>query len=94
MGQAGRSRRGGQEVAAAEHSLEREQARLAELEAEFTAALAEVDRTVGATQLPLEVVEIRPRKADITITSLGLLWSPWAVDEGGQETALFSLPQP
>jgi prefoldin subunit 5 len=92
MRHAGRSYRGGQEVGEAEEALESQQERLAELQAEFNAALAEVDRSVDAMQFPLETVEIRPRKADITVTCLGLLWCPWATDATGNATPLFSVP--
>lgn len=92
MRRAGRSYRGGQEVGEAEDSLERQQAKLAELEAEFSTALAEVDRSVDAMQFALETVEVRPRKADISIASLGLLWRPCTVDESGREVALFAMP--
>ena len=60
-------------MAQAEDALEWEQGRLAELEAEVSASIAEVDRLTDATQLELETVEMRPRKSDITITVLGLL---------------------
>ena len=60
--------------------------------ATLSAAIAEADRLTDATQLELETVEIRPRKSDITITALGLLWSPWAVDESGREAPLFRHP--
>jgi len=93
MRRAGRTSRSGQEVEEAEVSLEREQARLAELEAEFQASVAELDRGVDATRLELELVEIKPKKADIVVQTLGLLWGPWAVDQAGPEKALFSMPR-
>jgi hypothetical protein len=87
-----RASRGGQEVAQAEDSLEQLQARQAELEAEFNADLQAVSRSVDGTQLALEAVEIRAKRSDIQVTSLALLWAPWAIDASGQATPLFEIP--
>ncbi|MEN6345679.1 MAG: DUF87 domain-containing protein [Armatimonadia bacterium] len=87
-----RASRGGREVTEAEDSLEQLQTRQAELEAEFNADLQAVNRAVDGTQLALEAVDLRAKRSDIQVTSLALLWAPWAIDASGQATPLFELP--
>ncbi len=92
MRRAGRSQRTGQELAQAQAALEREQAKLAELEAEFSAAMAPTGRAADPAHLELEVVEIRARKVDMNVEVLGVLWGPWAIDPSKVARELFHVP--
>jgi hypothetical protein len=88
MRAAGRVARKRQDVADAQESVEVLQQRLAELEAEFEAETEKVQADLHPEQLPLEAVEIPPRKSDIHVQQVALVWQPWIVrQDGDQERA-------
>ncbi len=81
MNDAARSMRGidraakqGRDVDRAEDSLEALRARRAELERELAADVAALEAKLDPLSEPLDRVALRPRKSDIEVTSLQILW--------------------
>jgi hypothetical protein len=79
----GRSLQQRDDVSRAEESVESLREKTANLEAEFQEEVARIEETVSADQFELEEVPVRPRKSDITLGTVGLLWTPWQVDPDG-----------
>ena len=63
-------------VGHAEATVEALRQKLAKLGAEFNAELAESQAAAKADSLELEPVKIRPRKADIAVERVTLVWVP------------------
>jgi hypothetical protein len=42
--------------------------------------------------LELESLDLRPRKTDITVSDVAVVWTPWKVESGGAVTPLFAFP--
>ena len=81
MGDAARSVRGfdraskqGRDVDRAEDSLEALQARRAQLEAELAADVAALEAKLDPVAEPLTTVTVRPRKSDVDVASVSVLW--------------------
>lgn len=74
MRAAGRVSREKQDVTQAEENLQTLQDQLAELEAQFNAESEALGATANPERLTLEEIEIKPKKADITITQVALAW--------------------
>jgi len=71
--------RGGKEsgdVERAAEALEREKAKLAELEAEAESAAAELGERYDVTSLKLDVHTVRPRRTDVDVRRLLFAWVP------------------
>jgi hypothetical protein len=51
-----------------------------ELEGEFRRIQAESEEAAGGT---LERVEVRPRKSDVSVGTVALVWVPWRAEAGG-----------
>ena len=77
------------EIARAEQELTVQQERLAELEQEFQEAIKGVERRFHADELPIEAEEIAPRKSDISVREIGLVWTPWRVTPLGIAEPLY-----
>jgi hypothetical protein len=58
-----------------------------ELEREFQAATQELDRTFDPVSEPLEKVAVRPKKADIDVQLVALVFTPHWLDSSGVLTA-------
>jgi DNA helicase HerA-like ATPase len=56
---------------------------LAGLEAELEAELGAVRGTADASRLELGELAIRPRKTDLAVERVALVWTPWRVDDRG-----------
>jgi hypothetical protein len=83
MGDAARSVRGfdraakqGKDVDRAEDSLEVLQARRAELEAALVADVAALEAKLDPLGEPMATLTVRPRKSDVEVTSVVVLWRP------------------
>ncbi len=83
MGDAARSVRGfdraakqGRDVDRAEDSLEALEARRGELEAELAADIAALEAKLDPSSEPLTTLTVRPRKSDVEVTSVVVLWRP------------------
>ena len=71
---AGRIGREGEDVTRANESLEVIKQRHADLEREFNEESAELQRLYDPATVTVERVTIKPRKSDIDVTLMGLLW--------------------
>jgi hypothetical protein len=83
MRDVGRSIDEGGDVKRAEESLEVIKQKLADLEAEEQAAIDALESKFDPATEALEKVLMRPRKSDITVDSLGLVWMPYWQDATG-----------
>ena len=77
------------DIKAAELELETQTQKLAELEQQFQAEVAELQAPLQPADFIIEEVPVRPRKSDITIPAFGLAWTPWAVASDGTAQPLF-----
>jgi hypothetical protein len=78
-----------EEIARAEQEIRVQQDRLADLEKEFQAAVAALDRRFHADELRIESLDLPPRKSDIGIREVGLVWTPWRVNPSGIAEPLY-----
>ncbi|MCA9757369.1 MAG: DUF87 domain-containing protein [Candidatus Eisenbacteria bacterium] len=62
----------------AEDNLESLQAELADLEREFQSEVDEMKDEFEVQNLELERVEIPPKKSEISVEELAVVWTPWA----------------
>ncbi len=79
----GRISRESQDVARAQERLKQLGEQLVELEAEFKDALAARKADLSPESFEVRQVIIRPRKTEIDIASLKLIWLPWWQDSTG-----------
>lgn len=82
----GRSMEQNKDVDRAKDTLETYQQRLQELQAEFDQEVAELQARIDPQNEELETVTIRPKKADIDVQLVALLWAPHWQDDRGQVT--------
>ena len=80
---AGRVARERGDISRAAEALQAAQERLAALEQEFERDAEKLKARWAADGITIEPAPIRPRKSDITIETVALAWTPWAVDEAG-----------
>ncbi len=83
MKNAGRAFREQQDVAQAGETVEAYKERLANLDDEFQAEAEKIQTGFDADQLQLEEIAIQPKKADISIAQVLLLWEPWVMAADG-----------
>jgi hypothetical protein len=83
MRQAGRIARERQDVADASEGVEALQQQLTDLNAQFTAETEKLQTGLAPDTLALEEVQIAPKKADIAVQQVCLLWQPWIVRMDG-----------
>ena len=63
-------------MALAEEELARERAAFDALEAEVTEAVRKIDDALDPSALVLEPIAVRPKKADVSVGTVALLWRP------------------
>jgi hypothetical protein len=80
---AGRAARERGDVARARENVEILRGQIAELEREFQESLEEARTDVDDSILEFEELAIRPKKADISIERVALVWTPWRVSKDG-----------
>jgi hypothetical protein len=80
---AGRTVREHEDIARAQQGVEALREQLAELEREFQSSLEDVRANVDDSALEFEEFAIRPKKADLSIERVTLVWTPWRVSEDG-----------
>ncbi len=85
----GRAARERDDVVRARDELERLQEQLVALEQEFEDEAARLREPAASLDDLLEEVEVRPRKGDIAVARVQLLWTPWLRREGGAVEPLF-----
>jgi hypothetical protein len=83
MRDVGRSLDEGGDVKRAEESLADVKQKLVDLQTEEQEALAALESQIDPETETFERVLMRPRKSDITVDSLGLVWMPYWQDETG-----------
>jgi len=79
MRQAGKIARERQDVADAAETVEVLQQQLADLNAQFEAETEKMQTGLAPESLSLEEVLIQPKKADISVQQVSLVWLPWIV---------------
>ncbi|OYW17407.1 MAG: hypothetical protein B7Z55_12580, partial [Planctomycetales bacterium 12-60-4] len=72
-----------QDVAQAEETIQSLQQQFADLDAEFAAEVQKIQAGEGGESLVFDEVLVRPKKTDITVTKLALVWTPWIVAADG-----------
>jgi hypothetical protein len=83
MKNAGKVFREQQDVSQAGETVEAYKERLANLDAEFKAEAEKIQAGFDADQLQLEEIAIQPKKADVTVSQVLLLWEPWVMGVDG-----------
>jgi hypothetical protein len=71
------------DVARAREDAEALEQQLRELEAELETRLEAIREQADDSKLVCEELPIRPRKSDLTIERVALVWTPWRVGEDG-----------
>ena len=88
MRSAGRAMQQRQDVTHASETVESLQQRLSDYDAEFKQETAEIQSGFAADQLELKEVAIQPKKADIAVSQVALVWEPWIImGDGTMEKA-------
>jgi hypothetical protein len=64
----------------------------AAIEAECEAEVERITLQFSPENLALEAIEIPPRKTDIKVKQVSLVWIPWQIDADGIATPLINLP--
>jgi hypothetical protein len=80
---AGRVGREREDIGRAEDRIETIDAQRVEMEAELEKEIARIQAEFDPTNPAVEMIEIPPRKADISVAPLKLLWMPWKSDARG-----------
>jgi Skp family chaperone for outer membrane proteins len=70
--------------ARAQQQLEKERAALEDLRQQEQAELDQLEAELVPGALKLEKLELSPRKSDIAVDEVLLVWVPWWVDQGGR----------
>lgn len=76
------------DIAYADENVEAVQQRLVALDAEFKAETEKLSAHVDPTSIELEEVTLQPKKSDITISQVALVWTPCSVGVDGTATPL------
>ncbi len=77
------------DIARAEQALGQLQADYAEIEAELRADMAALATDFDVQNLELETTVVAPRKSDLKIQDVELVWTPWQIDTHGMAERLF-----
>jgi len=89
IGRAGRTAKEKGDIAVAQQNAAALKQRLMDLESQFEEDVADIRNSIDPDTLELEELAVRPRKSDITISAMGLAWTPWKVDSSGIAEPLF-----
>ncbi len=79
----GRAAREKEDIERAMHEVKVVQDKLYQMEEEFQEEMDKIKDAYSPEDLELEEIIIRPRKSDIFVTPLSLVWSPWRVGMDG-----------
>ncbi len=88
--QASRIGRESGDVDRAGESLEAVRQQQAELQRQFDADSAALERTTDAAAAPLRAVQVSPRKSDIAVGEIALVWMPWREGADGFPAPAFA----
>ncbi len=89
MRSVGRARQQHGDIGPAEEKLEDCQQDLKKLEEEFEVELKELEQQYDPMSLEIEELTLAPRKTDMEVVELSVLWMPWFVDSIGIATPGF-----
>jgi hypothetical protein len=84
----GRASREKGDISRAMRELEAQQEKLMEMEREFEQEAEAIRVATDPSAPKLEKVDVRPRKSDIAIDRVALVWTPWRVGPDGVATPL------
>jgi hypothetical protein len=87
----GRAAREKEDITLAMHEAKVLQDRLADLEQQFQAMATKVQGDFEPEDIMLREILIRPRKTDIMVGGLALVWTPWRMSQDGIAEPLFQL---
>ncbi len=95
IGRASTTMRGGMktakertDIAAASENLEALRQQQADIESEFNAEMQSLSGSADPLQQSIERVDLRPRKADVSVRLVALVWAPyWKTSEGTVQQA-------
>ena len=76
------------DVSQAEDNVSALQEQVTALEEQFKGEAEALQQSFGGDSLKLERVDLKPKKADITVTRVTLAWTPWSVGADGTAVAL------
>jgi DNA anti-recombination protein RmuC len=88
---AGRAAREREDISRAQGDAEILQQQLEELEAEFAGRLEAVREKLDEEEVVCEELPIRPKKTDLAVERVALVWTPWRVGAEGIAEPDFSL---
>ncbi|MDA1049742.1 MAG: hypothetical protein O3C40_04590 [Planctomycetota bacterium] len=77
------------DVARAQDTVESLQEQLVALEEEFTHESEQLRQQLTAEALELKELPIKPRKSDLTVDRVALVWTPWILDAVGMAQPAF-----
>jgi hypothetical protein len=86
---AGRAARERDDIDRARQQVKELRRDLQDLEEEFAQALEARREALAVSQLELEELTVRARKADTSVSQLALAWTPWSVSRQGIAKPLF-----
>ena len=86
---AGRVTRENQDVTQATENVAALESQRAELDVQFKAEADALQDSVSPDKLALEQIVIKPKKADINVTRVALVWRPFAARPDGTLEALY-----
>ncbi|MFH0909455.1 MAG: ATP-binding protein [bacterium] len=72
-----------EDIARADESVQAVQERLTALQSEFDSETAAMQGPFEPSVAPVEKSRIRPRKSDISVGTVGLVWTPWRIASDG-----------
>ncbi len=79
------------DIARAQEALAERQVKLEDLEQELAGEIEKIKENFQPDALVLEPVVIAPRKSDIEVGDVTLVWAPWIVDSTGIAEPAYSL---
>lgn len=89
----GRASQQRDDVLRAEQAVQALQKDMRKLENELRDEIDALTKECDLEDVPLEPTEIPPRKSDLRIQDVALLWTPWQVDANGIASPLFETPR-
>ncbi len=76
------------DVGYADENVEAVQQRLADLDAEFQTETEKIQAALDADVMSLEELTLQPKKSDISVDQVALVWTPWSVSPDGTASPL------
>ncbi len=89
MRSVGRAARERDDVGQAKETLAAAEEKLAQLDAKFQQDIQAAEDRLAVDRLSLEALKLAPRKSDILIEQVALVWTPWHVDSAGIAEPLY-----